>query len=68
MNDSLEKELQAAAQEAASLKSLREKFLLLAETGDRAAMQHVRELEHREAVTRERIKQLHFNCLPLAQA
>jgi hypothetical protein len=47
MNDALEKQIQEATQEAVSLKSLREKFLLLAETGDRAAVQHVRELEKR---------------------
>lgn len=66
MNETLERELEQAAQEAASLKSLREKFLLLAETGDRAAMQHVRELERRETAARERIRELHIRRLPLA--
>ncbi|MGC1416890.1 MAG: hypothetical protein WA817_16510 [Candidatus Acidiferrum sp.] len=68
MDTVLEREIENASQEAASLKSLREKFLLLAEGGDRTAMQHVAELEKREATVRERIKQLHFNRLPLAQA
>jgi hypothetical protein len=68
MTETLDKEIEDAAQEAASLKSLREKFLALAESGDRAALEHVRELERREAAARERIKQLHFNRLPLAQA
>jgi hypothetical protein len=66
MNETLERELEQAAQEAASLKSLREKFLLLAETGDRAAMNHVRELEKREEEARRRIRELHIHRLPLA--
>ena len=66
MNDTLEKELEAAAQEAASLKNLREKFLLLAENGDRAALEHVRELEQREAAAWRRIRELHLQRLPLA--
>jgi hypothetical protein len=66
MDDSLEKELEAATQEVASLKSLREKFLLLAECGDRAAVQHVRELEKREEAARHRVKELHLGRLPLA--
>ncbi len=66
MNDTLEKELETAAQEAAALKNLREKFLLLAENGDRAALEHVRELEQREAAARRRIKELHIHRLPLA--
>jgi hypothetical protein len=66
MNDVLEKQIEDAVQEAASLKSLREKFLILAEGGDRTAMNHVRELERREEQARAHIKQLHFNRLPLA--
>lgn len=67
MNAALEKQIEDASQEAASLKALREKFLLLAEDGDRAAMAHVKELETRELAVRERIKQLHFGRLPLAR-
>lgn len=67
MNEALEKELQNAAQEAASLKNLREKFLLLAEHGDRAALGHVAELEKREAAAQLRIKEIHIRRLPLAR-
>jgi hypothetical protein len=49
-----------------SLKSLREKFLLLAETADRAAVQHIRELEKREAEARRSIKELHIQRLLVA--
>ena len=66
MDDALEKQLQDAPQEVVSLKSLREKFLLLAEAGERAAVQHVRELERREEEARRRIKELHLHRLPLA--
>lgn len=67
MDDGLEKQIEAAAQEAASLKALREKFLFLAETGDRTAMNHVRVLEKREEQARARIKELHLHRLPLAR-
>jgi hypothetical protein len=63
---SLEKQIEAEAQEAASLKTLREKFLLLTETGDRAAIEHVRELEKREVAARRRIKEVHLGIQPLA--
>jgi hypothetical protein len=66
MNAVLDKQIEDATQEAASLRNLREKFLLLAETGDRAAVQHVRELEKREEEARRRIKELHIHRLPLA--
>jgi len=66
MNDTLERKLQEATQEVAALKNLREKFLLLAERGDRAALEHVRELERREEAARIRIKELHVQRLPLA--
>lgn len=65
MNDMLEKQIEAAAQEAASLKALREKFLILAEAGSPGAMQHVAELERREEQARRRIKELHLHRLPL---
>jgi hypothetical protein len=66
MNDVLDKQIEDLTQEAASIRNLREKFLLLAECGDRAAVQHVRELEAREIAARARIKHLHLHRLPLA--
>lgn len=66
MIEILDKQIGDLTQEVASLKSLREKFLLLAETGDRGAVRHVHELEKREAETRARIKELHIHRLPLA--
>lgn len=45
MNDTLDKQIEDLTQEAASIRSLREKFMVLAETGDRAALAHVRALE-----------------------
>ncbi len=41
-------ELQGATQEVASLKTLREKFLVMASTGDGAAARHVLELEQKQ--------------------
>ncbi len=66
MDELFEKALQDATQEAASLRNLREKFLILAEGGDKTAMAHIRLLEERELEARQRIKQLHFGRLPLA--
>lgn len=66
MNDALEKQIEDATQEACSLRNLREKFLLLAENGDVAAMRHVAELEKREEQARRRIKELHIQRLPVA--
>jgi len=66
MDEALEKALQAAMQESLALRNLREKFLLLAESGDKTALRHVAELEEREMNVRKKIKELHIHRLPLA--
>jgi chromosome segregation ATPase len=54
----LQRELEAASQEAASLKALREKFLIPASAGDKAAKAHVEELERRQQVVSRQIEGL----------
>jgi len=46
--DSLTRELETATHEAESLRLLREKFLVPASAGDKAATEHVKELEQRQ--------------------
>lgn len=59
MNDILEREIENATQEAASIRNLREEFMALAASGDKAAHAHVRLLEKRELEAREAGPWLH---------
>jgi len=54
----LQREFEAAVQEQASLKTLRESFLVVASIGDKAAIAHIEELERRQVVTGRTIEGL----------
>jgi len=54
----LQREIEAATQEAAGLKNLREKFLVPASAGDAAATRHVQEIEGQQQVVGRQIEGL----------
>ena len=54
----LQREIEAATQEAAGLKNLREKFLVPASAGDAAATRHVQEIEGQQQVVGRKVEGL----------
>jgi uncharacterized coiled-coil protein SlyX len=54
----LQREVEAATQEAAGLKNLREKFLVAASTGDTATSRHVEEIESKQLVIGRKVEGL----------
>jgi hypothetical protein len=56
--EALQRELETATQEAESLKALREKFLVPASAGDKAAIAHVEEIEQKQLVVSRKIEGL----------
>jgi len=56
--DTLTRELETATHEAESLRLLREKFLVPASAGDKAATEHVKELEQQQIVVGRKVEGL----------
>lgn len=56
--DTLTRELEAATQEGESLKSLRDKFLVPASAGDKAAAAHVEEIEQKQLAVGRKVEGL----------